>query len=51
VVVEGFRHAIIGRGTAPTPENILLALAFTGVTLIIGMLFFKRFEANIADVV
>lgn len=51
VVVEGFRHAIIGRGTAPTPENILLALGFMVVTLIIGLLFFKRFEANIADVV
>jgi len=51
VVVEGFRHAMIGRGTAPTTENILTALAVTVVTLLMGMLVFKRLESTVADVV
>ncbi len=51
VVAEGFRHAFIGQGTAPSAENILTALAVTAFTLLIGMLFFKRLESTVADVV
>lgn len=51
VVAEGFRHALIGRGTAPSAESIGSALLITLVVVLVGMLFFRRLEATVADVV
>jgi lipopolysaccharide transport system permease protein len=49
-VIEGFRWALTGRGD---PPNILLAASVTGVALLVisGLLYFKKMEGIIADVV
>jgi lipopolysaccharide transport system permease protein len=51
VVAEGFRYALIGRGTAPSVESIVSALLITLAVMLVGMLFFKRLESTVADVV
>jgi len=49
-VVEGFRWCLTGRGQAP---GLLLAASAGGVIVVLmgGMLFFRRMEATIADVI
>jgi lipopolysaccharide transport system permease protein len=49
-VIEGFRWALTGRGD---PPNVLLAASVTGVALLVisGVLYFKKMEGIIADVV
>ncbi len=51
VVVEGFRWALLGEGSAPQPERVLLAGALAIIILITGAFTFRRLEMNIADVV
>jgi lipopolysaccharide transport system permease protein len=49
-VVEGFRWALLGAGTAPGPlilVSVLVALAL----LVSGAFYFRRMEATFADVV
>jgi lipopolysaccharide transport system permease protein len=49
-VIEGFRWALTGQGQ---PPNLLLA-ASTAVVLIVlagGLIYFRKMEATIADVV
>ena len=49
-VIEGFRWALTGQGTAPGP--LLLASAFAVVVLLVGgVAYFQRIEGTIADVV
>jgi lipopolysaccharide transport system permease protein len=49
-VIEGFRWAITGRGD---PPGILLAASVAGVVLLVisGLVYFKRMEGIVADVV
>src|SRR5690349_15261530 len=49
-VVEGFRWALLGTGTAPRPMILVSGIAAV-VTLIGGMFFFRRMEKTFADVV
>jgi lipopolysaccharide transport system permease protein len=48
--IEGFRWCLTGRGQAP---GLLLAASAGGVIVVLmgGMIFFRRMEATIADVV
>lgn len=49
-VVEGFRWALLGRGTAPGP--ILVASSLAALALLIsGAFYFRRMEKTFADVV
>lgn len=49
-VIEGFRWALLGKGTAP--DAWLLVSAITSVVLLItGMYYFKRMERTFADIV
>lgn len=49
-VVEGFRWALFGRGSAPGPA-LLLSIAVVLVVLVTGLYVFKRMERTFADVV
>jgi len=49
-VVEGFRWALLGTGTAPGPM-ILVSSAMALATLIGGLFFFRRMEKSFSDVV
>jgi lipopolysaccharide transport system permease protein len=49
-VVEGFRWALLGRGTAPGPILVASSLAAL-VLLISGAFYFRRMEKTFADVV
>jgi lipopolysaccharide transport system permease protein len=49
-VIEGFRWALLGRGT-PDILPLALSLAVVLVLLFSGILFFKRLEETFADVV
>ena len=49
-VVEGFRWALLGTGTAPGPMILVSGIAAV-VTLIGGMFFFRRMEKTFSDVV
>jgi len=49
-VVEGFRWALIGTGTAPGPLILVSAVAATA-TLIGGLFFFRRMEKSFSDAV
>jgi lipopolysaccharide transport system permease protein len=49
-VVEGFRWALLGTETAPGPMLIVSALAAL-ILFISGLFYFRRMEANFADIV
>lgn len=49
-VVEGFRWALLGSGTAPGPVLISSALAAL-VLLVTGTFFFRRIERTFADII
>lgn len=49
-VVEGFRWALLGTGTAPGPM-IFLSAGISVMLLISGMYYFRRMERNFADMV
>lgn len=49
-VVEGFRWALFGSGSAPGP-TLLLSIAVVIVVLVSGLYVFKRMERTFADVV
>jgi lipopolysaccharide transport system permease protein len=49
-VVEGFRWALLGTGTAPGPIVIVSALVAVGL-LVSGAFYFRRMEKTFADVV
>ncbi len=49
-VVEGFRWALLGKGTAPSPGVVVSALAAV-IILVTGAFFFRRAERTFADVV
>jgi lipopolysaccharide transport system permease protein len=49
-VVEGFRWALLGTGTAPGPMILVSAMAAL-VILIGGLFFFRRMEKSFSDVV
>jgi lipopolysaccharide transport system permease protein len=49
-VVEGFRWALLGKGSAPVPMIGVSALAAT-VMLITGAFYFRRMERTFADVI
>ena len=50
-VIEGFRWAIIGRGSFVNPMGILLSMAITGLLLFTGIRQFRRMEKRFADVI
>ncbi len=49
-VVDGFRWALLGVGSAPGPK-ILVSLCVTTIILIVGLFYFRRMERTFADVV
>jgi lipopolysaccharide transport system permease protein len=49
-VVEGFRWALLGTGTAPGPMILVSALAALTMTLG-GLVFFRRMERTFSDMV
>ena len=49
-VVEGFRWALLGTGTAPGPMILVSAMAALAI-LIGGLFFFRRMEKSFSDVV
>lgn len=49
-VVEGFRWALLGTGTAPGALILVSALA-TALMLVLGLFYFRRMEKTFADVV
>ena len=49
-VVEGFRWALLGTGTAPGPMILVSAIAALA-TLVGGLFFFRRMEKSFSDVV
>jgi homopolymeric O-antigen transport system permease protein len=49
-VIEGFRWALLGAGTAPKPIIVASALA-ASLILVFGLLYFRRAERTFADVV
>jgi len=49
-VVEGFRWALLGTGTAPGPMMLVSALAALA-TLLGGLFFFRRMEKSFSDMV
>jgi lipopolysaccharide transport system permease protein len=49
-VVEGFRWALLGTETSPSPIVLVLALVAVGL-LINGVYYFRRMEKTFANVV
>jgi lipopolysaccharide transport system permease protein len=49
-VVEGFRWALLGTGTAPGPMILVSALAALAMTFG-GLVFFRRMERTFSDMV
>ncbi|MGB3209607.1 MAG: ABC transporter permease [Desulforhopalus sp.] len=49
-VVDGFRWALLGVGSAPGPR-ILISLSVTFIMLTVGVFYFRRMERTFADVV
>jgi lipopolysaccharide transport system permease protein len=49
-VIEGFRWALIGRGTKPGPMFLVSALA-TIILLVSGAFYFRRMEKTFADII
>lgn len=49
-VVEGFRWALLGTGSAPGPMMVMSSLAAVGI-LVGGLFYFRRMEKSFADVV
>jgi lipopolysaccharide transport system permease protein len=49
-VVEGFRWALFGQGTAPGPILLLSSLAALAI-LVGGAFYFRRMERTFADIV
>ena len=49
-VIEGFRWALLGAGTAPKPI-ILASVLAASLILVFGLLYFRRAERTFADVV
>jgi lipopolysaccharide transport system permease protein len=50
-VIDGFRWAILGGGSAPFWPGFFLSLAVVVVALITGTLYFRRVERTFADVI
>lgn len=48
--IEGFRWSVTGRGDAPG-TSIIVSLLFVLILLISGLIFFRKEEATIADIV
>lgn len=51
VVIEGMRWSVLNYGEPPALNSILAAVAMSLVLLTFGLLYFKRHESTIADVV
>ena len=49
-VVEGFRWALLGRGTGPGPM-LAVSVLITVVLLISGAYYFRRMEKTFADLI
>lgn len=49
-VVEGFRWALLGTGTAPGPM-VAVSAGIAGLILVTGMFYFRRMERTFADMV
>ena len=49
-IIEGFRHAFIGKGVLET-NMFLYSIFFTLVTFILGLLVFNKMEKNFIDTV
>jgi lipopolysaccharide transport system permease protein len=50
-VVEGFRWALLGLGTAPPLESVLPSAIVTLAILLVGLAYFRRVERTFADVI
>ena len=50
-VLEGFRWALLGQGTAPPVGVILVSAIGTVVVLALGLAYFRRVERTFADVI
>jgi lipopolysaccharide transport system permease protein len=50
-VIEGFRWAIIGRGTLINPLGFCLSIAIVALLLVTGVRQFRRMERRFADVI
>jgi lipopolysaccharide transport system permease protein len=47
-VIEAFRWSLLGT-PGPSPAQLLTSIAITGVTLVVGLMYFARAERTIAD--
>jgi lipopolysaccharide transport system permease protein len=50
-VVEGFRWALLGTGTAPPAPQILISTCISLLMLVTGLFYFRRMERTFADVI
>jgi lipopolysaccharide transport system permease protein len=50
-VIEGFRWAVLGQGSAPPIEAVTVSLIVTIIVLITGLFYFRRVERTFADVI
>lgn len=50
-VIEGFRWAVLGQGSAPPLDALLVSAGVTSLVLMSGVLYFRRVERTFADVI
>ncbi len=50
-VLEGFRWALLGQGTPPPVDSIILSTVATVIGLGLGLAYFRRVERTFADVI
>lgn len=50
-VVEGFRWALLGQGTPPPVNAVILSGVVTAIVLVLGLAYFRRVERTFADVI
>jgi lipopolysaccharide transport system permease protein len=50
-VLEGFRWALLGQGTAPPVDVVAISAATTVAVLLAGLVYFRRVERTFADVI
>jgi lipopolysaccharide transport system permease protein len=50
-VIEGFRWALLGSGTPPPAQAVVLSAIVTTIVLLTGLAYFRRVERTFADVI
>jgi lipopolysaccharide transport system permease protein len=50
-VLEGFRWALLGQGTAPPLGVVAISAGATLAILLLGLAYFRRVERTFADVI